>query len=85
MPVISGVVLDDQGKPVREARVAFASAPVAIPDIAALTNDEGAFTLSAPVPGRYAVQVAADGFAAASAEAIVGNTAAKLTVRLRRA
>ena len=83
--VVSGRVLDEQGKAVGAARVSFASAPVAVPDIAALTDKQGAFTLSAPVPGRYTVAVAADGFAAANAEVTLGDIAAKLAVRLRRA
>ena len=62
--VIRGVVLrGSNGEPIAEARVFFASTPTATPDIAALTNDRGEFALSAPVPGEYAIEVAAEGFA----------------------
>lgn len=85
MPIaVSGSVLDERGKAIGEARVSFASAPVAVPDIAALTDERGAFTLSAPIPGRYTLAVAADGFAAANAEVTLGKTAATLIVRLHR-
>jgi hypothetical protein len=50
------------GAPIAQARVYFTSAPTATPDIAALTNDRGEFTLSAPVPGEYAIEAAAEGF-----------------------
>jgi hypothetical protein len=82
--VIAGTVSDESGRPIPEARVAFQTAPVAVPDIAALTNSEGTFTLSAPAPGRYVVHVSADGFASATAPVMVDSGDAKVTVRLRR-
>ena len=60
--IISGKVLDGNRQAISGARVFFSSGPVALPDVAALTNDKGEFTLSAPVPGVYTIEVAADGF-----------------------
>jgi hypothetical protein len=60
-------VTDPAGRPIPEAQVFFTAAPVATPDIAALTDDDGAFALSAPSAGEYAVAISAPGFAAATA------------------
>lgn len=60
---VSGTVLNEDGQPVSDASVMFAESPVAVPDIAALTNDQGRFSLSAPAPGHYVVLVVAEGFA----------------------
>ena len=48
--------------PVMEARVFFGTAPVPLPDIAALTDDDGRFSLYAPAPGRYEIVCHADGY-----------------------
>jgi hypothetical protein len=61
--IIAGVVSDREGVAVPEARVSFVAGPSALPDIAALTDSRGRFTLSAPVPGDYTIQCAADGYA----------------------
>lgn len=53
--VISGVVRDQAGKPLAEARIGFARAPVALPDVAILTGTDGRFQLSVPVPGSYSL------------------------------
>lgn len=60
--IISGKVLDGNREAISGARVFFSSGPAALPDIAALTNHKGEFTLPAPVPGVYKIEVAADGF-----------------------
>ena len=60
--IVAGVVTDRNGKPVPAARVSFAAGPVALPDVAALTDSRGAFTLSAPAPGNYTVHCVADGY-----------------------
>jgi hypothetical protein len=57
------VVRASDGQPIAGARVFFASGPGSFPDIAALTDNEGRFTLSAPSPGAYQIEAAADGFA----------------------
>ena len=55
--VIFGVVRDDNGNPVAEARVSFLAGPVPLPDIAALTDIDGSFALSAPGAGEYVIAV----------------------------
>ena len=60
MPVVAGRVLDAGGVPVEQARVAFADAPVAVPDVATLTGPDGRFALGAPAPGRYELMAATD-------------------------
>jgi Carboxypeptidase regulatory-like domain len=59
--IVAGVVSDAAGAAVSAARVSFVAGPGALPDIAALTDDQGAFTLSAPLPGDYTIQCVADG------------------------
>ncbi len=60
--LITGLVLSSGGQPIAGARVLFASGPGALPDIAALTDGTGRFTLAAPWPGDYTLEVVADGF-----------------------
>jgi carboxypeptidase family protein len=69
--VISGTVRDPGGNPVAEARVYFTGGPVPLPDIAALTNGNGAFSLSAPSTGTYHLGCAAEGFAPGAATVTV--------------
>jgi hypothetical protein len=64
--VIFGVVRDPDGHPVGGARIVYASAPVAMPDIAALTGSDGDFVLSAPAPGTYVLGCYAEGYASAA-------------------
>jgi Carboxypeptidase regulatory-like domain len=54
---ISGVVLSEEGTPTKDAVVSLTSGPVPLPDIAAVTGEDGAFTLTAPATGQYAVTV----------------------------
>jgi hypothetical protein len=58
--LISGVVVDAAGQPVGDARVAFTATPVEVPDIAALTGDDGRFSLAVPVAGVYRVAAIGD-------------------------
>jgi hypothetical protein len=58
--VIHGVVRDEDGRRVEAARVFFASGPVPLPDVAALTAADGTFQLTAPVPGRYSLMCVLD-------------------------
>jgi len=64
--VIIGVVRDPQGRPVAQARVYFTDGPVPLPEIAALTDSAGAFSLTAPAPGTYRIECQVDGFAPAA-------------------
>jgi hypothetical protein len=83
--LVSGTVRDPRGNPVAQARVYFTSGPVSLPDIAALTNSDGAFSLSAPTAGTYHIECTAEGFARGAA--IVTVTAgqnARLEIWLKR-
>ena len=71
--IVAGVVSDREGTAVPSARVAFLAGPTPLPDIAALTDSSGAFTLSAPVPGDYTIQCVADGYAPKSITISVGS------------
>jgi hypothetical protein len=62
--VISGVVKDDSGNAISGARVSFTSGPVPLPDIAALTDNNGSFVISTPVPGEYTIEVVSELFIA---------------------
>lgn len=82
--VISGIVLDPQGKAVSDARVYFTSAPVALPDIALLTDSNGKFSLSAPSTGIYTLECRAEGFAPiTSTVTVTGNQEVHLEIRLK--
>ncbi|WP_077490387.1 carboxypeptidase-like regulatory domain-containing protein [Sinomonas mesophila] len=84
--LLTGRVTDDGGAPLALASVAVVRAPVPMPDIAALTDADGRFTLTAPAPGEYEVGVSADGFERTTAEVTVGGDGeAALEIRLRRA
>ena len=84
MNVISGVVRDSHGNPIAQARVYFTNGPVPLPDIAALTNKDGAFSLSAPVAGSYTIACAAEGFSPTVVTAAVAdNKETHLEIRLR--
>lgn len=78
---ITGTVLDPSRAPVAGARVYFVAGPVALPEIAALTDSAGAFSLSAPAPGDYTVGASADGFTNATATVTVPPATA-LTIQL---
>lgn len=81
--VIRGTVRDSGGNAIAGARVFFESAPVAVPDVAILTDESGRFALTAPAPGGYELRCVADGYAAALVTAAVGRSAeVALEVRL---
>jgi hypothetical protein len=60
--LISGVVRGAGGVRLDGAVVAFLEAPVDVPDIAAMTGDDGSFVVAAPTAGRYRLAVRADGY-----------------------
>lgn len=60
MPLISGKVVDEKGNAVAWARVMFSRAPVAMPEIAALTAEDGSFSVAVPQPGEYELATASD-------------------------
>lgn len=55
-----------------EASVLFKEAPVALPDIAALTDGCGWVVLAAPTSGSYTLEAAAAGFQSATVVLDVG-------------
>ena len=61
--MISGTVRDPKGQVVVDARVYFVDGPVSLPEVAALTDGGGKFSLTAPAVGRYQIGCTADGFA----------------------
>lgn len=83
--VISGVVRSPNGKPVSNARVYFTAGPVPLPEIAALTDSNGAFSLTAPAPGEYVIESAADEFGARSSTVKVkGGEQVRLDLKLKK-
>ena len=60
MGIVRGKVIDPNGEPVREASIYFVSAPVNMPDVAQLTDEQGQFTLSLSAKGQYVLGVSAD-------------------------
>jgi len=71
--VIAGRVCAVDGSPVAGARVYFTAGPVPLPDVATLTDRDGAFSLSAPSAGTYTIGCAADQYTLAAATVTVGN------------
>jgi hypothetical protein len=59
---VSGRVAGRDGRSIAGAHVMFAYGPVALPDIAQVTDANGAFALTAPVDGIYRIVVKAPGF-----------------------
>ena len=81
--LIRGVVLAADGRPVAGARVFFRSGPGSLPDIAALTGDDGAFALTAPAAGTYEVAAAANHVQPVSTTVVLATgEAAVVTLRL---
>jgi hypothetical protein len=78
--LLSGVVVDAAGHPVADARVALAAAPVEVPDIAALTGEDGRFSIAVPVTGVY--RVAANGDPGHAEETVDVNRGRATRVRL---
>lgn len=60
MALISGIVVDRDGRPLADARVAFSGGPVPMPDLAMLTDEHGQFTVAVPVTGTYELTFTAD-------------------------
>ncbi len=52
---LSGRVVDTEGAVQPGVAVAFVDGPAAFPDVAAITDADGRFTLTAPTPGRWTV------------------------------
>jgi Carboxypeptidase regulatory-like domain len=82
--LIVGTVVDARGEPVAGARVYFIEGPVPLPDIAAVTDSEGRFTLTAPAAGTYTVGGAFDDVATPQRVTVAEGTR-EVTLRLERA
>lgn len=59
--IISGVVRTARGQPVADARVYVTRSPVPLPDIAALTDEQGTFAFAVPAAGEYTVACSVEG------------------------
>ena len=80
---IRGTVTGPDGAKIAEASVYFLEGPVPLPDIAQLTDGEGGFQLTAPVPGTYRIGVRAPGFEPAEVTVEVrGEPEVRVEVRL---
>jgi hypothetical protein len=62
LPMITGIVTDSSGRPAAEAVVSVTAAPVPVPDIAALTDVAGRFSITVPVTGDYRLLARGDAF-----------------------
>jgi hypothetical protein len=83
--VVSGVVRGPDGKPLSNARVYFTAGPVPLPEIAALTDASGAFSLTAPAPGEYVIEGTADELGARSSKVKVkGGEQVRLDLHLKK-
>ena len=63
---IRGQVRSSDGRPLAEARVYYQDAPVPVPDIAALADTAGRFTLATPADGTYTIGATIEGYAPSS-------------------
>ncbi len=74
---IAGVVLTPQGQPVSGAVVMITGDSPPHPDIAALTNQQGAFQFGGLLPGSYTLLINAEGFPSQTKQTAVerGETA----------
>lgn len=79
---IRGVVKDSNGKAVAGARVSFIEGPLPLPDIAALTDKKGAFSLFAPVFGHYVIEIFADNFSPKRLEVVVRKKQVDVKIEL---
>lgn len=82
MALIRGRVVDAAGRPVAGARVMVDAAPVAMPDIALLSGEDGGFVLAAPAPGAYRLRAVTDASGEALGAVEVGPGDAMIELRL---
>jgi Carboxypeptidase regulatory-like domain len=83
--LVRGTVIAASGTPVEWASVWFAAGAQPTPDIAALTDAGGRFTLTAPGPGVYRIGCRAEGYEPIEVEVDVGTEDVELTITLRSA
>lgn len=83
--IIYGVVSDNSGLPIAGARIYFIDSPVALPDIAVLSDDNGQFSLSVPAAGNYQIGCAADGFSSSTATInVASGLEAHINIKLKK-
>jgi hypothetical protein len=78
--LIRGTVIDTSGTPVEWASVWFAAGPQPTPDIAALTDAAGKFTLTAPGPVAYRIGCRAEGYEPIEVAVEVGTEDIDVTI-----
>lgn len=81
---IAGRVQEANGRPAIGARIYFLNAPVAVADMAILTDQNGRFTLPAPAPGTYEVGCTFDGFEPVSVKVEVVDKDAQVEIKVQR-
>lgn len=69
--LIEGVVRTARGAPVMDARIYLRRGPAPLPDIAALTDEQGAFAFAVPAAGKYTVACSVEGQATLEATVTV--------------
>jgi hypothetical protein len=82
--LIRGRAHRSDGSAVADARVFFSVSPVAVPDVALLTDDQGRFTLFAPAPGHYELACHAEGLepATVSLDILAGQEEVQVDIEL---
>jgi hypothetical protein len=80
--LIQGRVSDAAGRPLAGARISIVDSPVAMPDIALLTDAAGRFVLGAPAAGRYLIGIDADDAGRARQAITIGDDGCVLDIRL---
>jgi hypothetical protein len=84
--VVAGCVFGPDRKRIAGASVMFAAGPVAIPDIAQLTDSQGAFELAAPAKGTYRLVINAPGFSPVERNVeVTGNATSPIEVKVGKA
>lgn len=82
-PLVSGVVRDNRGEAVTDARLFIVAGPEPWPDVAALSDEAGRFSLSVLSTGTYKLQCVADGFAPWETVVDVQEAGAALEIELQ--
>ena len=77
-------VIDEAGHPVENARLMLQSAPVPVPEIAALSNSQGEASIFLPASGRYELGCYSDHHKQATLTINFSEEAASQTVVLEK-
>ena len=73
--VVAGRARTAGGSAIAGARIYFIAAPGPVPDIAALSDDTGAFSLSVPYLGLYTIGCSAEGYVSETIEVpVIGSS-----------